>query len=294
MNFKQVEAFRTVMMTRSMTATAALMHTSQPNVSRWISLLEKHVGFVLFQRSGTRLIPTREAEIFYASVDRAFIGIDALGEAASAIRKNGAGMLRVAAVGSITQCVLPTAIRLFRAYFPDTPVVVNTGGSDAVAKWQATGNCDIGFCSFVVDLASVGFEKIHTALGVGVVNNQHRMASLDLLTPEDFSQENFISLPAGSINREQIDRHFKSGARMLSIETPYATTICSMVQQGLGVSIVSPIVVDALKLPEVRAIPFSKPVEFHSYVVNAEQFPMGPMAAKMLECVRAVFAGVPG
>lgn len=73
MNFKQIEAFRAVMLTGSMTSAAGLLHTSQPNVSRWISLLEQRVGFVLFQRSGTRLIPTPEADAFYADVEKAFV-----------------------------------------------------------------------------------------------------------------------------------------------------------------------------------------------------------------------------
>ena len=85
MNFKQVEAFRAVMMTRSMTTAAGLLHTSQPNVSRWIALLEKTLGFVLFQRVGTRIIPTPEAEAFYADVERAFIGLESLNDSASSI-----------------------------------------------------------------------------------------------------------------------------------------------------------------------------------------------------------------
>lgn len=143
MNFKQVEAFRAVMMTRSMTTAAGLLHLAaerQP-LDRAAG---KALGFVLFQRVGTRIIPTPEAEAFYADVERAFIGLESLNDSASSIRRRGTGLLRVGAVGSITQCVLPDAIVLFRQKFSDIPVVVNTGGSDVVAKWLATGVCDIG------------------------------------------------------------------------------------------------------------------------------------------------------
>ncbi|MBO1113292.1 LysR substrate-binding domain-containing protein [Bordetella petrii] len=289
MNFKQVEAFRAVMMTRSMTTAAGLLHTSQPNVSRWIALLEKTLGFGLFQRVGTRLIPTPEAEAFYADVERAFIGLESLNDSASSIRRRGTGLLRVGAVGSITQCVLPDAIRLFRQKFSDIPVVVNTGGSDVVAKWMATGFCDIGFCSIHTDMPSLRYERINTAHGVGIVAGSHRLAARKILKPADFNEENFISLPAGSFNRAAIDRHFPDDSRILSIETPYATTICTMVGKGLGVSIVNPVVSRALQEPGLREIPFSEKIDFHSYAVTSDHFPVNSLARRMVECVHETF-----
>lgn len=290
MNFKQVEAFRAVMMTRSMTTAAGLLHTSQPNVSRWIALLEKALGFVLFQRVGTRLIPTPEADAFYADVERAFIGLESLNDSASSIRRRGTGLLRIGAVGSITQCVMPDAIRMFREQVSDIPVVVNTGGSDVVAKWVATGFCDIGFSSIHTDVPSLRYERINTACGVGVVATSHRLAARKVLKPADFDDEPFISLPAGSFNRAAIDRHFPHDSRILSIETPYATTICTMVSKGLGVSIVNPIVSRALRLADVREIPFSEQVDFYSYAVTSGHFPVNALARRMADCVQRVFA----
>lgn len=289
MNFKQVEAFRAVMMTRSMTAAAGIIHTTQPNVSRWIGLLERDLGFDLFQRVGTRLIPTREAEAFYTEVERAFIGLESLSDTAHSIRRRGTGMLRVAAVASIAQCVLPDALRMFRQKVSDMPVVVNTGGSDLVAKWMATGFCDIGFCSLPTEAPDLLYERINTAYGVGIVGKAHHLSGKRKLKPADFDDENFISLPTGSFNRMAIDRHFPDDTRVLSIETPYATTICTMVAKGLGVSIVNPMVSRALRLPDLREIPFSEKVSFHSYVVASRHFPTNALARKMAGCVRDAF-----
>lgn len=191
----------------------------------------------------------------------------------------------------ITQCVMPDAMRIFREKVSDIPVVVNTGGSDVVAKWVATGYCDIGFCSIHTDLPSLQYERINTAYGVGVVPRKHRLARKKVLKPSDFDGENFISLPAGSFNRAAIDRHFVPDKRVLSIETPYATTICTMVAKGLGVSIVNPVVARALRISGACEVGFSEKVELYSYEVKSENFPVGALAKRMGDCVKEVFSG---
>jgi DNA-binding transcriptional LysR family regulator len=289
MNFKEIEAFRAVMMSRSMTTAAGLLHTSQPNISRWIGLLESKVGFQLFQRVGTKLIPTAEAEAFYADVERAFIGLESLDDSANTIRSRGTGLLRVGAVGSIADSILPDAMRFFRQDFPDIPVLLNTGRSEVVAKWIARGFCDIGFCSVPTELPSLQYEEINLARGVGIVPASHRLATRSVLNPADFEGESFISLPAESANRREIDRHFPIGSRLLVIETPFATTICKMVSKGLGVSIVSPIVSHALGLPDVREIPFAGEVMFRSFAVTSDHFPLNFLASRLAACVRQAF-----
>lgn len=289
MNFKQIEAFRAVMMSRSMTTAAGLLHTSQPNISRWIAMLERKVGFQLFQRVGTKLIPTAEAEAFYTDVERAFVGLESLDESASSIRQRGTGLLRIGAVGSIAESVLPDAIAIFRRDFPDIPVLLNVDRSEVVAKWTATGFCDIGFCSVPTDLPGLHFEDINVARGVCIVPRTHRLASRSVVEPVDFDGEPFISLPAESANRREIDRHFASAARVLSIETPYATTICKMVGRGLGVSIVSPIVSRAAAVADLLELPFSEAVLFRSFAVTCDHFPLNFLASRLAQCVRQAF-----
>ena len=61
MNCRQIECFRAVMHTGSMTLAAAQLHTSQPNGSRAIALLQRETQPQLFERVGQRVVPTPEA-----------------------------------------------------------------------------------------------------------------------------------------------------------------------------------------------------------------------------------------
>ena len=60
-NHRQIEAFRAVFQTGSMTAAGALIGVTQPAISRLIRDLEGEIGWSLFDRSAGKLIPTPDA-----------------------------------------------------------------------------------------------------------------------------------------------------------------------------------------------------------------------------------------
>ncbi|MNL90139.1 hypothetical protein D3C87_2209620 [compost metagenome] len=45
-------------------------------------------------------------------------------------------------------------------------------------------------------------------------------------------------------------------------------------------------------MPDLREISFSEKIEFPSYAVTSDHFPVGTLAAKMTQCVRDVFASL--
>ncbi|MCY4127568.1 MAG: LysR family transcriptional regulator, partial [Pseudomonas sp.] len=124
MNFKQIETFRAVMLSGSMTAAAQALHTSQPNVSRLIAQLERANGFKLFERVGGRLLPTDEGAQFFADVERAFIGLHSLETSAEHLKRGGTGQLRIGAVPSLTHGLLPKIIQRFRQQNPHVHISI--------------------------------------------------------------------------------------------------------------------------------------------------------------------------
>src|SRR5580658_7912125 len=73
---RQVEAFRAVMLTGRVTAAAEMLRITQPAVTRLIRDLQTATHLRLFQRQGSRLLPTGEASALYLEVERSFVGLD--------------------------------------------------------------------------------------------------------------------------------------------------------------------------------------------------------------------------
>ncbi|MCB1890454.1 MAG: LysR family transcriptional regulator [Rhodocyclaceae bacterium] len=110
MRLRQLEVFRAVMLSGSVSAAARLLHVSQPVVSRVIRHAELSLGFPLFERTRGRLAPTPEAETLYRQVRRSWREIERVDALAENLRRGGAGFLRVAATPSLAAALLPDAL----------------------------------------------------------------------------------------------------------------------------------------------------------------------------------------
>jgi DNA-binding transcriptional LysR family regulator len=244
MNFHQIEAFRAVMMTGSMTEAADVMRTSQPRISRLIAQLEAAVGFRLFIRGNARLQPTAEANAFYREVDRVFAGLNTLSQTVKNIRSFGTGNVRIACLPALAFGFVPRAIRRFTESHPEINISLQTRSSWTVMEWTATQQCDLGLAAKGPDMKGVTGELFLSVPGVCVLPAQHRLASEPEITPQALKGENFISLGLIDLTRGKVDQAFSDAGveRVMKIETQYAATVCACVAEGLGVSIVNPFV----------------------------------------------------
>lgn len=244
MNLRQLEAFRAVMLSGSVTQAAASLRISQPAVSKLLADLEHQVGFRLFVRSkGVALTVTPEADIFFHEVERSFAGIAVLKRAAADIRNTSTGTLRIAALPALAVSFLPSVIRTFRKRHPGVSIQLQTRSSSTVRQWMANQQFDVGLATPSRELAGISMLPFLCCSGACVMPPGHRLSGKDEIKPADLLGEPFISLALEDRTRHRIDRIFDDAGvdRQMVIETQYAMTICALVLQGLGCSILNPI-----------------------------------------------------
>jgi DNA-binding transcriptional LysR family regulator len=253
MNYRQIECFRAVMHTGSMTLAATQLHTSQPNVSRAIALLQGETQLKLFERVGQRVVPTPEAHALLKEVDRVYV-----------------------------------ILQVFRGMRPRVPVVVHTADSATICKWVSSGYYELGLVGYVALPQEVDTTLVHSDRAVCIVPRGHRLARKRKVVPSDLAGESFISHAAPDVARAAIDRVFDPEVRRLEIETTLGTTICAMVARGLGVSIVNSAVLGELALTGVHALAFEPAIHFDCHVVRARRQPAQALVADFLEAIRVV------
>jgi len=242
LSWRQIEAFRAVMLTRSMTGAADMLSITQPAVSRLIQEFETEVGFSLFSRRKGGLIPNGEAARLFEEVQRSFRGRENIERAIARIRSRQEGFLRVAAMPALTGWFLPLIVKDLLAKHSGMSLSLQTHNSPTVADMVRDRHYDVGFAMTPVDTTGLVLGEVRTARCVCVLPPGHRLAARDILHLGDFEGESFISLADGTTTRMKIDAAFRAAnvSRMLALETRTSATICALVLHGAGVSIIEP------------------------------------------------------
>lgn len=227
--------------------------------------------------------------MFFRDVEHTFASLRGLEEKAESIRKRGSGRLRVAAVPSMAIVAVPDAIHLFAQRFPDVDVTLQVADSLTVCQWLATGYADVGIASEIFNGTSVASEVARKSQGVCIVPSDHRLAQREgAVTPADLIGERFLSLKSSDVMRKRIDDACLiegEDKRILAYESHFAAAICRMVVRGMGVSLMNQLVAREYA-DQLAILPFSKRIEFATYVVYPLNIPMNMLAKSFADAFR--------
>ncbi len=288
LNPRQIEAFRAVVLTGSVSNAATLINVTQPAVSRLIRDLQQHLGLTLFDRRGTGLVPTSEALSLYTEVERAFVGLDRIEQTAAELRTRRAGLLRIASLPALANGFLPRFVGQFLAERPKLDIVLLGLVSHAVVATVAQGQCDLGFAEASLEHAAVEKEAMPVAPLVAVLPEKHRLAAKKKLRPKDFEGENFISIGPSALSRFHIDRVFADHGvnRVMRIETPLSEIACALAGSGAGVTLCDPFTATEYSTRGIVARPFEPRIEFEFAALHAGQRTVPPVAREFVLALR--------
>lgn len=242
-SLRHIEIFHAVITTGNLTEAAALLHTSQPTVSRELARFEKLTGLQLFERVRGRLQPTAQGLHLFEEVQRSWYGLDRIISAAEGLRQFRQGELSLACLPVFSQSLLPLLCQPFMQRYPDLSLNIIPQESPLLEEWLSAQRYDLGLTETTHTPAGTERSALFTADEVCVLPADHALAQRAVLTPADFNGQNYISLSRTDSYRQIVDGIFAEHGvqRRMVMETHSAASVCSMVKAGIGVSIVNPL-----------------------------------------------------
>lgn len=135
MTLGQLRTFLAVADTGSVRRAAERLVVAQPSVSAAVSSLERELGVPLVARHGRGLRLTPAGVVFAAAVGEALGLLEAGARGARATEAPGHGEVRVAAVTTAAERLLPPLVARFKRRFPASRVTITVGNRAAV--WEA-------------------------------------------------------------------------------------------------------------------------------------------------------------
>lgn len=261
----------------SFTKAADLLGYTQPALSQMIASLEKELSIKILYRSryGIRLTP--EGERLYPSIQNSVLQYESMRRTADEIRGLDSGIVRIGTVSSVSCHWLPQIIRRFWLKHPNIQIVLHQGDYTSIPEWVRTGAVDFGF---VNPHAVKGMETTIIKSGEfrAVLPKNHPLAQKSSLILEDLAEEPFLMLEEGTYS-EPLEAFQAAGITpnvKLRVHDDYS--ILSMVEQGLGISILAELVLHKTSY-DVVALPIEPAIIRTMSIVTKDKHTL-PLASK--------------
>lgn len=280
MNVRQLQCFRAVMVSGTMTRAAQVLGISQPAVSGLIAALEHEIGFELFRRRKGRLQPTPEARYLFEEVNRTLESLDRTAETARQIRQRNVGQLVIATYPGIAINFLPMVLSEFLAGRSDVRVKLISRSSQIVRELIPTQVFDLGIAELPVDHPAVETEALVFECRLAVPTG-HPLARKPVITPKDLDGVPFIALFREHMTYYRLARAFAEVDAHWNVvaETQFFPTCCAFVSYGAGVALVDPFTASVYEDRGLVTRPFRPRIPYELGVL----YPLDRVRSRLLE-----------
>ncbi|WP_207485910.1 LysR substrate-binding domain-containing protein [Arenibaculum pallidiluteum] len=289
LRLRQMEVFRAVMLTGTVSEASRLLNVSQPAVTKVLHHAEDQLGLKLFQRIRGRLHSTPEARVLHGEIEKIFAGIENLRSLAGNLRAGHGGRIRVASAPALATDVLPLAIGRFRAKYPDVNFRVETHHYGDLLDAVLVQDTDLGFTFNARPAPGLDLVKLAAGELVAIFPAAQAPALPSTATLGTFAGSSYVGLytddPIGAVIRAAA---LEAGIDLQpSIEVKTNRIAMSLVAHGGGGAIVDPYTAASANPAQVAVRPLTPALSYDmNLVVNARR-PLSGIEERFVEEVRA-------
>ena len=238
-DIRKLEVLKTVSSLGSISRAAEALGYSQPGLTGMLNRLEDEIGFPLLERGSSGAALTPRGRELMPAIDEVLSAYSAFERAVDSARHNGEDILRVASYTSITRNWLPKAMHMFSDIHPQAKLVIRDGSGGEIEKWVSEGSADIGLAS---SNFSGRLEFIHVFDDPYYAVLPPSMSAGDTFDIHGFEGQNFL-VPSCGMDLDILRTLQRHGVTPLfSLLAMEDQAVIKMVEQGLGVSMMSELV----------------------------------------------------
>ncbi|PRS64200.1 LysR family transcriptional regulator [Bacillus pumilus] len=253
----QYKVFLTVVECGSFTKAGEKLGLTQSGVSHNIAKLESELGVVLLRRNRNGLSLTDAGERMMPHIRQIIHHASLLEQEAALIQGMEVGSIKIGTFSSFSSKMLPQLIHRFTKGYPNIQVELYEGGYEEIEEWIASGTVDVGFLT----QPSREFETVPLFQDelVVLMQKDHRFHTKKVIEVDSFHDESFIMPKAGCdllIKKLLKERGVKP---QVLFEIGDNNTLISMVQEGLGVTIIPTLILPP-QMSHTKVIPLETSV----------------------------------
>lgn len=238
MELYQLGYFIEIARQRSFTRAAGRLHMAQPALSQQMKNLESELGTALFIRGRKEIQLTAAGKAFLPRAEGLLIQAEAAKAAVSDVAELRGGKLIIAAIPSVSACLLPEVIRGFSKQHTQVALQLIEDSSERVADCVESGLADIGFLQLPASKSAFKAQTIIIEPFVVLAAQSHGLARQQAVSLRQLSAESFIFYK-GRARDTALECCRKAGFEPhIVCESGELGTVRALVAAGLGLAIV--------------------------------------------------------
>lgn len=192
----------------------------------------------------------------------------------------------MASYSSIAMHWLPEVIQQFRRVHPDLTVDIQMGSVEEVYRWVREDKTDVGFAS-LQDGMTMDWVPLAEDPLLAILPPEYDLRGRDRFNVEDFAGQEFLMPSLGfhldilrALNRSNITPVIRTTQVSDSV-------IISMVEHGLGVSVLSELVLKGRR-DDVQAVPLDPPAYRQLGILVRDRKDLRPAARRFITEAREI------
>ena len=239
MELRVLRYFLAVAREENITKAAALLHLTQPTLSRQLMQLEEELGVQLFHRSRYHIVLTEEGMLLRRRAQELVDLADKTAREFTMRETELMGEIAIGAGETRSMTFLSQAIRTFRERYPKVTFRMFSANADDVKERLDTGLLDMGLLTEPVDVGRYAFCRMKERDRWGVlVRLDSPLANLNSVTPDDLERVPLIISGRESVQRE-LASWFGDRWERLQIAASFNLILnaANMVRYGVGTAL---------------------------------------------------------
>ncbi|MDK2941560.1 MAG: hypothetical protein PWP56_1073 [Acetobacterium sp.] len=245
MNIQKYLAFVKTVECGSFTKAATLLNYSQSGISRMINDLEREWQISLLERGHTGLRLTSDGLQLLPYAKSICLEYEKLQTQINELHGLESGLIRIGTFSSVATHWLPNIIKAFQKKYPNIAYELLLGDYTEIESWILEGRVDCGFLRLPTNpsLETIFLEQDRLLV---ILPENHPLANCDRFPVEALCNDPFMLLEKGA--KAEISEIFE--LHHLEPMTHFTTwddyAIMSMVESGLGISILPELILQRL------------------------------------------------
>ena len=293
LTLRQIEVIRAIMVTGTVGGAARLLNVSSPGISRVMKHAESVLGIKLFSRKGGRYDPTREAHDIFSLVNGVYDKVEDLQFVIRRLKRGMDAELRIGAVPSISNVMVPRAIAEVRRKYPNLLIDIDVLKIEEAIDYLLLGKGELVAISYKLDHPMLTFLPLAEGRLKCIVPAGHPFANRCSISARDIAGQPLIGIDPNDPYGRIMAGIFANNALAydVTIKARFGSTVCELVSNNLGIAVLDEFTLAGNRWPDLRVLDIIEPTHFATYVAFRKDATLSSYCEHFVKALREQMTG---